>query len=842
MKKITLLLMVCCMSVMAFAAGGNITYVLNGGVTNDYGWTSKADMLVGFNQDYNTANNVPVTATWYTWETLDVILAASDPVVRIPTFAASGFYVVLTSSKWQWLHDYIVATGQAQGIAAIAESDNAYWRYETSAFFVCRKRTVWPISADYAVAGQPSAFIPAWKHAFAGPAAYDGSAEIVIPDPYKEGATFDGWYETADFSGAKVTSIPAGAEGDKTLYAKWVEYVPACAEVWALTAGTSTKAGGVVTYVNGTTAYIQDATAGLLVEFASAPAVAKGDKITVSGTIAALGAYVKITGAALSAKEAATAPAAQTVTLADLVVGVASYMFEYVYIEGLSITAYNGSDPTVSDGINSITLAAGLNPDDFPVNSKINVRVVVSYTDALILTGVTSDVTFAPVPRPEGVAYPAHGDGKYTLTNRWLVSNVMDNFSANRIGEVERVRGMIAKNGKMYFIDSQLEQLTIVDGATGEKLAPIKLNAQIFATCSRPVGGLYPLNDLQQDNAGHVLVGNGITSNAGRFQVWKIDLATGNGTVVIDEVLAENPDFADKGLLRFDAFGVYGDVDGNAIIMAADANSMEVFKWTVTNGVADPAEVISIDTDTEGTFLTGFSNPGTAPRIFPMDENYFYLDGNATLPTLIDMDGNIVDGFFNVPVEVENWATGAVSGGSTAGNNGLAEFELGGEYFFIMSSTNTNATPPSAFRLFKFKDGNKEFEDIESLWTLPEAGMGGASLTYRSSVPSVEVNETAKTATIYLYVGENGYGAYEFKIDDGSGIKNPVTGKLGLSVSGTTIQLSESVASVQVYNIAGQLVTKKSNTASAQVSAPGIYVVKAISLTGETVVLKVIVK
>ena len=73
MKKITLLIAACSMTILSFAAGGNITYVLNGGVTNDYGWKNKADMLVELNQDYNTFYKI-TSGTWVTWETQDVIL------------------------------------------------------------------------------------------------------------------------------------------------------------------------------------------------------------------------------------------------------------------------------------------------------------------------------------------------------------------------------------------------------------------------------------------------------------------------------------------------------------------------------------------------------------------------------------------------------------------------------------------------------------------------------------------------------------------------------------------------------------------------------------------------
>jgi uncharacterized repeat protein (TIGR02543 family) len=44
---------------------------------------------------------------------------------------------------------------------------------------------------------------------------------ISLNEPTLSGYTFDGWYQTSNFSGGKVTSIPYGSTGDKTYYAKW---------------------------------------------------------------------------------------------------------------------------------------------------------------------------------------------------------------------------------------------------------------------------------------------------------------------------------------------------------------------------------------------------------------------------------------------------------------------------------------------------------------------------------------------------------------------------------------------------------------------------------------------
>lgn len=62
------------------------------------------------------------------------------------------------------------------------------------------------------------------------------SDDIILPDTYspkdqitlptadeitKAGCKFDGWYTNAEFTGRKVTEIPAHSYGDKTFYAKW---------------------------------------------------------------------------------------------------------------------------------------------------------------------------------------------------------------------------------------------------------------------------------------------------------------------------------------------------------------------------------------------------------------------------------------------------------------------------------------------------------------------------------------------------------------------------------------------------------------------------------------------
>ena len=51
------------------------------------------------------------------------------------------------------------------------------------------------------------------------------SGTITLPTPIKTGYAFDGWYETSDFNGNAVATIPTGSTGNKTYYAKWIARV-----------------------------------------------------------------------------------------------------------------------------------------------------------------------------------------------------------------------------------------------------------------------------------------------------------------------------------------------------------------------------------------------------------------------------------------------------------------------------------------------------------------------------------------------------------------------------------------------------------------------------------------
>ena len=373
----------------------------------------------------------------------------------------------------------------------------------------------------------------------------------------------------------------------------------------------------------------------------------------------------------------------------------------------------------------------------------------------------------------EDYSYPTRA-GKYNLSNNWVSSVAEGNFIAP--GTEQMVRGMVVVDGTMYFVNRDLSALVPVDVATGQMGEPIFITGEHLFETETEVEGVMewksavnlPFNDVKVDQAGNVLIGACIT-NAQTFFVYKVNLETGEATEVIKERLYDNPDFAEL-YNRFDAFGVYGDVDGNACIMAANGIGMDVYRWIIEDGVAGKAEriLIQLDPELDQSYNIDATSLGTPPQILPQDEvgSLFYVDGKYLYPMLIDEDGSLIGDMINIPtgLAVANnpGDTLTVDGGM----NGMVEFEIAGEYFFLMTASNFNKSIPSTFALFKFADAKRQFAGAEPLWYFPAKGLGDGSTRNTVFTAPVSVEVEGNKATIAVYSQNLGYASYTLTIDE----------------------------------------------------------------------------
>ena len=777
----------------SFAA---VAYELNGGVTNDYGWTTKGEMFTAFHTDGGLTG----------MQTLEEYMAMADPYTpfcgKLTIDHVKTAFAIEEGAKWTWLKDYVMSIHAQQADAGASalepEVTSAAWRFAITAFFVEGQRAGWPKSADFSAAGKVAAFTPAWKHAFANPT--DPTAEFVLNAPYKEGATFDGWYAAADFSGEKVTKVDATTTG--TLYAKWVEYVPTIAEVRAMAADTETKAAGVVNYIDGNNIYVQDASAGLLIIANAAPTCKVGEKIVVKGVTAIEAGAPAVKNAVVESAEAGEKAAPKKFEgLTELVGDVELKHFAInVSVPGLKIVSYNGNNPTVSDGTNTVPCLINLDPTAFPVNAKIDLTAVAGWNNGFQFVGDAAGAVLSVAGVKDTYAYPARYDGKYTLTNNWVISSVTDNFSANAPGKTDYVRGMAVKDGIMYFINRETASLVRVDGATGTMLEPLKITGEHLFERQGDDGAwgssaTLPYNDIKFDAAGNCLIGS-CNGGGGNFQVYLLNLETGVATEVVNERLYDNPNFTDNGY-RIDAFGVAGDVTSNGVIMGADASgSWSVYRWLITDGKAAKAEQITLNMDpaVDQSMFIDAAGWGGAPQIFPQDEvgSLFYVDGFNTLPMLVDEQGMLLDDWINVPTGVKVWNNEGDTTNMNYGHNGLVEFEVNGEYFLLMAATNTVGSPTSAFALYKFADAARTFDGLEPMWVFPAKGMGALTNQCRTAVPSVEV--IGNTANLYIYATNNGYASYTLTVAGETAVENNTV---------ETVDVKKVIENGQVYIIKG---------------------------------------
>lgn len=774
MKRFSIFFAALFVAVTSFAA---VSYELNGGVTNDDNWLSKADMWEAFKTDAGI-----------TLGTLDEVKALGDPYAAICTpLGTAQAQAILDNAKWDWLEAYVmtVQNADANATALVEGASGAGWRYALAAFFLESARTSWPKSTDFSVAGTPEAFIPSWKHAFANPT--EPTAEWVLNAPYYEGKTFDGWYAAADFSGEKVVKIDATTTG--TLYAKWVEYIPSVVEVRAMADDTETKVSGVVNFISGKNIYIQDATAGILVYTLETPNCKVGDKIVAKGVKVMYGGAPEVKSAVIESTEAASV-AAPTVfeTLGALVADSLEhkYFATNVQIAGVTIVEYDSyNNPTVQDatGVKALCYKMVLDPVAFPIGSKVTVTAVAGWYNGFQFVGDAKNIVIPVAGVVEDFTYPVRHDGRYSLKNNWVISNMEDNYAANKPGSNDYVRGMAARNGKMYFINRETKSIVVVDGKTGNMLDPIVLQGTDTLFKSATVDSVgnttwadkttLPFNDIKFDQAGNCLIGACMTgaTTCQTFFIYVVDLATGECTKLIEDVLWDNPGL-DQVQFRFDAFGAAGDVTKNGVVMAADANgSWNVYRWLITDGVAGEGEQVAVllDPAVDQSLFINAAGYGTAPQIFPQDEagELFYVDGFNTLPMLFygnpDEGANLIDDFINVPTGTKVWNNNDTIS-MNQGFNGLVEFQVGEEYFLLMVAMNNVGAVPTTYALYKFADEDRAFAGMEPLWYFPHNGLGTTTIGCRTAVPSVDVVSDTE-ATLYLYATNNGYAAYTLTID-----------------------------------------------------------------------------
>lgn len=195
-------------------------YELNGGVWNQYGWTSKKDMYDAFIADWKAYSGS--TQYFCSYET-QLGIGNSNQGLPTAILGTQPILEFMAQDKWAWLGQFLDALATAQGKATMPTANGIQMRWGLGNFFGEDNNgsTTWHGAVDCS-AGQanPEAFQPTWGQSLPHP--IQPTTTVVLGNPYKEGYLFGGWYATSTFIGAEVLTVDENTNG--TLYAKWLEH------------------------------------------------------------------------------------------------------------------------------------------------------------------------------------------------------------------------------------------------------------------------------------------------------------------------------------------------------------------------------------------------------------------------------------------------------------------------------------------------------------------------------------------------------------------------------------------------------------------------------------------
>lgn len=348
----------------------------------------------------------------------------------------------------------------------------------------------------------------------------------------------------------------------------------------------------------------------------------------------------------------------------------------------------------------------------------------------------------------------------FSIESLWMYSVNTNNFPSQLGGDQ---RGIAAYNGKVY-ISQRDGKLLEFSGETGEFIRTITLTGDCFT--DKDGNELqFKCQDLFVDAGNHLCISSmTLDCSSTPLTICTVDVATGATTRVFNMTTTLGG--------RIDYVAVRGDVTQTSCeLWAAVANSNYVYRW-----VRNASGYWAIAATTVSTYYpSSITTNSTAPRIMPISNTQFILDGHNSAPALLTFNASSTatynDGFGNntacAPTE-NNW-------------NGVGQGVVNGTPIFAYVS----AMAPNTFNIVT-NPSNFSFKKMSKLWTVPANGLGSQANSYVTSKPTM-VNNSDGSVTMYIYTPNNGLAAYKIKANSGS-VVTPQLDAVSLTtpVGGTT--------------------------------------------------------
>ncbi|MDE6288947.1 MAG: hypothetical protein K2M00_09210, partial [Muribaculaceae bacterium] len=400
---------------------------------------------------------------------------------------------------------------------------------------------------------------------------------------------------------------------------------------------------------------------------------------------------------------------------------------------------------------------------------------------------------------------PVAATGSIAVTNLWYRSTAEGPSSLTFEGDGSFHRSMAATPDFVYVTERDANSRTAsatlrqYDAFTGEHVRDLQLTG-IENVAS------WPCNQVVKDSRNNIcILDQSSTVTSRPIHLGLVNLATGEVTEIAEL----------KGRTttstRVDFAAIYGDVTSDLFyVFAVCHNKGTLIRWTVEEG-----EVTDTQTFTTREFVGNASNFGTAPRLFPIDENHCYVDGSAA------------------PAAVYNFATGEIKGslaqapgameGVPTTDNGIVEFTVNNTPVVVFNSG--NAAAGSRYTMATLAAGGRDFSTLSTFATVPATTFGTADKADGSSPVDFVVDEDGYVR-VYVYSAGNGLACYA--VGDAAAIADIENGaNLAISVHGLRADFAGTAALVTVHTVSGASVITTTDVDHVDLPAPGAYIITA---------------
>ncbi|MGM9799952.1 MAG: glycoside hydrolase family 10 protein [Muribaculaceae bacterium] len=408
----------------------------------------------------------------------------------------------------------------------------------------------------------------------------------------------------------------------------------------------------------------------------------------------------------------------------------------------------------------------------------------------------------------ENTEYPlfmSGSGGYFKFTNLWIKSNVLGNFFTSGNTQVNRdfaVRNINA-DGEGYVMvtyssensSSATKNILKFNALTGEQYSDMYISFPSSYTTN--AGSYSQLNNIMVDDNQEVLVSN-LALTSGKYLV----LGKYNTSTGVVSSIKEN---LTRGSDRIDHTSFFGSISSGTSYLFGASNTNVIYRYRFQDGVyKDYAQ------------MTTNSSLGTAPRMFIVDKDHFFIDGSSTTPEYYTWGNSTPSGSFDQASDVK--PVDDVM-------NGVAYFTLGGNKFLAYSCGNYDSGVK--FRLASSDNLPSSFSGLKTMWDFPEGYMGTITPSGGDKCGLIRIAQPlANVVYIYVFAPNNGLAAYKLEYINVTGVEDVFNDEYRPSVTGNELSFGFNVDNVAVYNSAGMLVAQDSDVSVCKMpDAAGIYIV-----------------